>query len=69
MPEVLANAIIVIVTALMVINFGAEFFVAGYEPEPFIYTIFITVVGGTFGAQALKKRADEKNGHREKVDR
>lgn len=54
LPEPLANAIIVLVTIMLAVNFGAVFFVTGYEPDPLIYTIFMGIVGGAYATRGKK---------------
>ena len=58
LPKPLATAIIVIVTIVWAINFGAQFIVTDYSPDVAINGIFMAVVGG---ALALSRR-DNKNG-------
>jgi hypothetical protein len=49
----LANAIIVIVTAVWVTSFLVALFTVTYKPDPQINVIFMAIVGG---AMALKAR-------------
>lgn len=51
--ERVANAIIIVVTVVWAVNFGARFVVAEYEPSESINAIFMAIVGGVF---ALKGR-------------
>ena len=53
LPKPLATAIIVIVTIVWAINFGAQFIVDEYKPDVAINGIFMAVVGG---ALALSRR-------------
>lgn len=61
-PKALANAIIVLVSIAFAMNFGAVFIVPGWRPDPYIYGIFMTVVGGSF---ALRQRNFPRGGDRE----
>lgn len=56
LPKPLATAIIVIVTIVWAINFGAQFIVAEYKPDVAINGIFMAVVGG---ALALSRRGNK----------
>lgn len=55
----LANFIIVTVTLVWTINFGAQFFVENYVPDNFINTTFMAIAGGAF---ALKSRNGGNDG-------
>lgn len=37
-----------IVTAIWVINFGAQFLVANYKPDPQVHAVFTLVLGALF---------------------
>jgi hypothetical protein len=44
--DILINIIIVVVTLVWVINFGARFFVKDYQPQESLNAIFMGIVGG-----------------------
>lgn len=52
-PKPLATAIIIVVTVVWAINFGAQFIIEGYSPDVAINGIFMAIVGG---ALALSRR-------------
>lgn len=54
-PRPVANAIIVVITVIWAANFTLQFFVADYQPDSYINTIFLGIVGG---ALALSRRGD-----------
>lgn len=47
-PPVLANSIIVLVALMFGANFFAVFFIPGWKPDPFIYGVFTTIMGGSY---------------------
>lgn len=61
--ERVANAIIIIVTLVWAVNFGARFVVPEYESSESINAIFMAIVGGVF---ALKGRGDAGGDERNK---
>ena len=56
----IANGIIVVVTAVWVVNFAARFLDPGYKPDETINAIFMAIVGGTFALKAKKPPRDEE---------
>lgn len=62
-PKPLATAIIVIVTLVWAINFGAQFLIDDYSPDVAINGIFMAIVGG---ALALSRRGN--NGDKKATD-
>jgi hypothetical protein len=46
LPRRLASAIVVVVSIVWVVNFGAQFFIPTYHPDISINGIFMAVVGG-----------------------
>lgn len=61
LPRRLANAILVTVSIVWVINFGAQFVVPDYHSDVSINGIFIAVVGGAF-ALSRKGGDDDEDG-------
>lgn len=57
--ERVANVIIVMITLVWAVNFGARFFVVDYQPSESINAIFMAIVGGVF---ALKGRTGGAGG-------
>ncbi|MGH3986346.1 MAG: hypothetical protein ACRDTZ_03390 [Pseudonocardiaceae bacterium] len=51
-PQWISNVIVVLVSGVFAVNFGAQFILQSWQPDPYIYGIFMTVVGGSF---ALRK--------------
>ena len=52
-----ASAILMVVTAIWVINFAAQFIPGlDYKPDPIYHAVFMSLVGG---ALAFTKRSDE----------
>lgn len=47
-PPRIANGVIVLVSIVFAINFGAQFVIPSYKPDPYIYGVFMTLVGGSF---------------------
>lgn len=45
-PKPLASAIVVLVCVVFSVNFFAQFIIGAFEPDPLIYGIFGTIVGG-----------------------
>jgi hypothetical protein len=64
-PKPLATAIIVVVTIVWAINFGAQFIVDNYESDVAINGIFMAVVGG---ALALSRRSSKSEDQKSKGD-
>lgn len=55
-PKGLANAIVVLVSLVWAGNFAASVLVTGYETDPTINFVFMTIVGG---ALALRRGPDD----------
>lgn len=53
------TVVITVVTTAWSINFVAGFVVAGYEPDPAIHGVFMTIVGGLFALGARGKKDGE----------
>jgi hypothetical protein len=64
-PRPLATAIIMIVTLVWAVNFGAQFIVDSYEPDVAINGIFMAIVGG---ALALSRRDNKGAKNAEEKD-
>lgn len=47
----LGNVVIVLICVIWAANFGAQFIVADYKPDPTINMIFMGIVGGLFALQ------------------
>lgn len=47
-PAPLANGIIILVSVMFAANFFAIFFVPTWKPDPYIYGVFMTVIGGSY---------------------
>lgn len=56
----LGNVVIVLVCVIWAANFGAQFVVAEYKPDPTINMIFMGIVGGLFALQS-RKSGDNAN--------
>lgn len=56
LPRWLSNAVIGVVTAVWVANFVAPMVVEGYESDPQLNLVFMTIVGG---ALALRSKKDD----------
>lgn len=48
-----------VVTVVWVINFGAQFVVAGYEPDPQVHAVFTLVLGALFALGSKKSNNGE----------
>lgn len=44
--DLMINGIIIVVTLVWVVNFGARFFVDNYQPQESLNAIFMGIVGG-----------------------
>lgn len=62
LPATLANAIIVLVSLVWAGNFLASAFLPGYQPDPTLNFVFMTIVGG-----ALALRSDGVSGIVQKI--
>lgn len=60
LPRRLASAIVVVVSIVWVVNFGAQFFIPTYHPDISINGIFMAVVGG--GLMLARKGKGAGNG-------
>lgn len=56
----LANLVIVVVTCVWVVSFGASLVSGSYRPDPQINVIFMAIVGGAMALKA-KRDNDAKN--------
>lgn len=52
-PKRLVTAIVVLISVVFTINYGAQFVVTGYQPDPAITAVFGAIVGT---ALALSRR-------------
>lgn len=59
LPRPLATAIVVIVTIVWAINFGAQFIVDAYKPDVAINGIFMAIVGGALALSRRDNKHDE----------
>ena len=50
----LGNVVIVLVCVIWAANFGAQFIVTDYKPDPTINMIFMGIVGGLFALQSRR---------------
>ncbi len=57
----LGNVVIVLVCVIWAANFGAQFVVAEYKPDPTINMIFMGIVGGLFALQSKKSEDNNDN--------
>lgn len=64
LPKPLANAIVVVVTIVWALNFGAQFVIPTYKSDPLIHTAFMAVVGAAFALS----RKDNGGGKDDKDD-
>lgn len=61
-PKRLASGIVVLVSAVWAANFMAQFFVASYEPDVMINSIFMAIVGGALAlSRPNGKKQDKTN--------
>lgn len=56
----LGNVVIVLVCVIWAANFGAQFIVTDYKPDPTINMIFMGIVGGLFALQS-RRNGDRAN--------
>lgn len=54
----LGNIVIILVCVIWAANFGAQFIVADYKPDPTINMIFMGIVGGLFALQGRRSGSD-----------
>lgn len=64
----LRRIVIVVVVAVFVINFLAQFIIKDYSPDQTINGIFLAIIGGLFGLEQQAKSKQEKE-RRERGDR
>lgn len=62
LPRPLANGIIVLVALAFAVNFGAQFFVASYTPDPAVYGVFGAIAGTAFAQRRTEKVNGKGNG-------
>lgn len=55
-PRWLVTLIVLLTSLVFCVNYGAQFFIEGYEPDPAITAVFGAIVGG---ALALSKRGPD----------
>lgn len=61
MDKRLAFAVIVLICSVWAANFGAQFIVSNYKPDPTINMIFMGIVGGLFALQGRKSNEKENS--------
>ena len=66
----LGNVVIVLICVIWAANFGAQFVVSDYKPDPTINMIFMGIVGGLFALQHRRSNGDnsESNASQEEED-
>lgn len=60
----LGNVVIVLICVIWAANFGAQFIVSDYQPDPTINMIFMGIVGGLFALQSRRNNS-ENNANQE----
>lgn len=58
----LGNVVIVLICVIWAANFGAQFVVSDYKPDPTINMIFMGIVGGLFALQHRKSNGNSEDG-------
>lgn len=58
----LGNVVIVLICVIWAANFGAQFIVTNYKPDPTINMIFMGIVGGLFALQSRRTGNNEIDG-------
>lgn len=54
-PQWLSNAVVMVVSGIFAVNFGAQFLLKTWQPDPYIYGVFMTIVGGSFALRRSDK--------------
>lgn len=58
----LGNVVIGLICVIWAANFGAQFVVTDYKPDPTINMIFMGIVGGLFALQHRKPNGNNDEG-------
>lgn len=64
----LGNVVIVLICVIWAANFGAQFIVPDYKPDPTINMIFMGIVGGLFALQSRRSGNSSQDGTSEEED-
>ena len=64
----LGNVVIVLICVIWAANFGAQFVVSDYQPDPTINMIFMGIVGGLFALQSRRSNNNSNDGDRQEEE-